>query len=210
MNDEQEALRREIDAADDAIVAALNVRFALADRMRALKEAQRLPAVDKAREDAVFRRVLAKTPKAERDTVYGIYERIFSGSRGVVETVARGVVVQDGKILLCHAKGGSSSYLPGGHIEFGETARAALVREIKEELGADAQAGDFLGVVENSFVQDGKRHAEINLVYRATVEGFPATSQEDWITFSWCPLEELDKADLLPREMLPLCTRKAP
>ena len=45
-----------------------------------------------------------------------------------IETIARGVCIVDGKILLCRAKGGKSTYLPGGHIEFGETGREALVR----------------------------------------------------------------------------------
>ena len=61
-----------------------------------------------------------------------------------IETIARGVCVRGGKVLLCRAKGGATTYLPGGHIEFGETGRKALVREIKEELGLAAEAGRFL------------------------------------------------------------------
>ena len=114
-----------------------------------------------------------------------------------IEVIARGVCVRDGKILLCRAKGGSSTYLPGGHIEFGETGREALVREIDEELGLKATTGEFLGVVENSFEQHGKPHAEINLVYELAI---PADRQvaarEDWIEFEWRDLSKLD--DLLP------------
>ena len=132
-----------------------------------------------------------------------------------IETIARGVCVRDGKLLLCRAKGGSSTYLPGGHIEFGETGRQALVREVKEELGVESSTGKFLGVVENSFLQHGKPHAEINLVYelrlgngeRGTGTGErgmgngelpPIKSQEDWIEFEWCDLNRLDEANLLP------------
>ena len=119
-----------------------------------------------------------------------------------IETIARGVCVKDGKLLLCRAKGGSSTYLPGGHIEFGETGRAALVREVKEELGVDSSAGAFLGALENSFVQNGKPHAEINLVYELELaDGIDAgklESQEDWIEFEWRDLKELDSANLLP------------
>ena len=42
-----------------------------------------------------------------------------------VEVIARGVCVVDGHILLCHGKRSALTYLPGGHIEFGETARTA-------------------------------------------------------------------------------------
>ena len=131
-----------------------------------------------------------------------------------IETIARGVCVRDGKLLLCRAKGGSSTYLPGGHIEFGETGRQALVREVKEELGVESSTGQFLGLVENSFLQHGKPHAEINLVYElelgtgigglgdSRIGGLgelPAlNSQEDWIEFEWCDLNRLDEANLLP------------
>lgn len=194
-------IRKLIDAADDRIIAALNERFELAKRMRAFKKANGLPPVDAQREREIYEKVLAATDPAERDTAFGIYERILRGSRGFVETIARGVAVRDGKVLLCRAKGGQSTYLPGGHIEFGETGREALVREVKEELGTDSTAGEFLGVVENSFDQHGKRHCEINLVYRLDLASDAAESQEDWISFEWCALAELPKANLLPREM---------
>ena len=118
-----------------------------------------------------------------------------------IETIARGVCVRDGKLLLCRAKGGASTYLPGGHIEFGETGRQALVREVKEELGVESSTGAFLGVVENTFLQHGKPHAEINLVYELELgngELPPLNSQEDWIEFEWCDLNRLDEANLLP------------
>ena len=83
-----------------------------------------------------------------------------------IENIARGVCVVDGKVLLCKPKKGGYTYLPGGHIEFGEKGREALVREIKEEMGLEAEAGDLLGVVESAFEQHGKPHAEINLIYR--------------------------------------------
>ena len=119
-----------------------------------------------------------------------------------IETIARGVCIQNGKVLLCRAKGGSTSYLPGGHIEFGETGQQALVREIQEEMGVAATAGTLLGVVENQFQQHGKPHAEINLVYRLFLpESTPATAKEDWIEFEWRDLSDLDAANLLPVEM---------
>ncbi|MBQ6914692.1 MAG: NUDIX domain-containing protein [Kiritimatiellae bacterium] len=122
-----------------------------------------------------------------------------------VEVIARGVCVQDGKILLCKAKGGATTYLPGGHIEFAETGRQALVREVKEELGVDAETGAFLGVVENAFNQHGKPHAEINLVYELKLPATtPARAQEDWIEFEWRDRAHLD--DLLPTAFRRLST----
>ena len=115
-----------------------------------------------------------------------------------IETIARGICVKDGKVLLCRAKGGSSTYLPGGHIEFGETGREALMREVREELGVASEIGAFLGAVENAFQQHGKPHAEINLVYELKIDAPAVESQEDWIEFEWRPIGELDAANLLP------------
>ncbi len=115
-----------------------------------------------------------------------------------IETIARGVCVRNGKVLLCRAKGGSSTYLPGGHIEFGETGRQALKREILEEIGAEATVGRFIGVVENSFMQHGKPHSEINLVYEFDMDAESVCAKEGWIEFEWRDLGGLAEANLLP------------
>ena len=127
-----------------------------------------------------------------------------------IETIARGICIQNGNVLLCKAKGGATTYLPGGHIEFGETARQALVREIQEEMGVDATAGRFVDVVENSFLQHGKPHAEINLVYVLELpEGVAAEALEDWIDFEWWPIDEIENANLLPGAMVKIVERVA-
>ena len=131
-----------------------------------------------------------------------------------IETIARGVCVVDGKVLLCLPKDRSYSYLPGGHIEFGETGREALVREMKEETGLDATAGKLLGVVESRFVQKGEPHCEINLIYELKVELPTAidgnrqqtvAALEDWICFDWVECGKIDDAKLLPEEMKEYC-----
>jgi len=120
-----------------------------------------------------------------------------------IETLARAVCIRGGKLLLCRsARGGRIRYLPGGHIEFRETARAALARELKEELGLPARIGRFLGCCEHTFVQKGEPHAEINLVFRADLPDLATDrdppAREDWIRFFWHPLDRLDEAGLEP------------
>jgi len=120
-----------------------------------------------------------------------------------IETIVRGVCIRSGRVLLCRSrKGGRLSYLPGGHIEFGETARAALAREMEEELGIAARIGRFLGCSEHGFVQKGESHAEINLVFRMTLDGLPSDrdpqAREDWIRFFWHPVDRLEEAGLEP------------
>ena len=119
-----------------------------------------------------------------------------------VEVIARGVCVVDGQLLLCHGKKAALTYLPGGHIEFRETARQALEREIAEELGRASTAGRFLGCCEHAFLQNGEPHAEINLVFDLAIPGLapgaPVVAAEAWIGFRWQPLDQLDAASLEP------------
>ncbi len=124
-----------------------------------------------------------------------------------IETIARGVLVRDGRLLVCQPKNGGRCYLPGGHIEFGETAREALVREIREEIGLEANAGPFLAITENTFHQNNEPHCEINLLFKLEVE-LPSTTDpeatEDWITFRWINFDAstLKAANLLPAHLI--------
>jgi ADP-ribose pyrophosphatase YjhB (NUDIX family) len=52
----------------------------------------------------------------------------------------------------------------GGHVEFGELASEAEVRELMEELGMQVRVGELLGVLENRFEFDGTPGHEIAFV----------------------------------------------
>lgn len=119
-----------------------------------------------------------------------------------IEVIARGVCVSGSRILLCQTRGAANTYLPGGHVEFKETARMALEREIEEELGLPSTVGRFLGAAEHSFRQKGKRHCEWNAVFELGIPGLEADESidaaEDHIRFLWCELDALKQAKLEP------------
>ena len=67
-----------------------------------------------------------------------------------IEVVAA-IIIKDGKVFATQRGYGDWKgwwEFPGGKIEPGEEPRAALVREIKEELDADISVGDLLETVE--------------------------------------------------------------
>ena len=127
------------------------------------------------------------------------------GKNKHIEVIARGVCVKDGKILLCFGRKSGIAYLPGGHIDFGENGQQALEREIEEEMGLNSVARQFLGCCEHWFMQKGKRHAEVNLVYLLDLPGVDPAKEpeaaESWIGFMWQPLDKLDKVRFEPAEL---------
>jgi len=59
--------------------------------------------------------------------------------------VVAGVLARDGKILICQRRADQPHPLkwefPGGKMEAGESPEAALIRELREELGIESAAG---------------------------------------------------------------------
>jgi ADP-ribose pyrophosphatase YjhB (NUDIX family) len=55
----------------------------------------------------------------------------------------------------------------GGGVEFGEHSSEALVREIREEIGAEIENLQLVGVLENIFIYEGDPGHEVVFVYDA-------------------------------------------
>jgi len=122
--------------------------------------------------------------------------------------------MKGGRVLLCHSKGARNTYLPGGHVEFGERAAESLRREVEEEMGRHATVGRFLGAVEHTYRRKGKPLCEVNLIFEINIRGvhFPGhpLSREDHIEFRWVALRDLASARLEPAalcKVLPMWLR---
>jgi len=135
----------------------------------------------------------------------------------IIEILVRGVCVRRGFLLVCRNRKRGHIFLPGGHIEFGEDARAALAREMREELGRRCRVGRFLGAAEHIFRRKGRRICEINLIFQMTLPDIsgrqPLAAQERKIEFDWLAVRDLPGSELQPwalRRALPawLCRQR--
>jgi 8-oxo-dGTP pyrophosphatase MutT (NUDIX family) len=120
-----------------------------------------------------------------------------------IEIIARAVIVRGGKILLARRKGAANTFLPGGHVEWGEPARTALRRELWEELGVKLEIGLFLGAVEHAFGRGKERTHEVNLIFRLDARklGDKVSSRESKLDFFWHRFRDLKAVNLQPRPL---------
>lgn len=116
-----------------------------------------------------------------------------------IEVIARGVLRRGNSVLLCRNDSGGYFYLPGGHVEFGESAMDALAREFMEECHVEVQVRSLALVSEGTFEAGGKRHHELNLVFHVERVGTgEIESREKDISFHWKDLATIVDIDLRP------------
>lgn len=65
-----------------------------------------------------------------------------------------GIIISDGKILAMHDERSPYYYLPGGRVTMGETAEAAVIREIQEELNITPEIVRPLWLNQTFFTED--------------------------------------------------------
>ena len=112
---------------------------------------------------------------------------------------ATALIVQNHKLLVTKDKG--KYYTIGGAIQVNERTEDAVVREVREELGVKAQAGQLAFVVENRFEQDGVYYHNIEFHYLVDLlEDAPLTMQEDAkpLPCRWLALNDLHTINLKP------------
>ncbi|MCM6774469.1 NUDIX domain-containing protein [Nocardia sp. CDC159] len=117
------------------------------------------------------------------------------------ELIARAVIRSGDRILVVREHGKHYCMLPGGHVEPGEPVEDALTRELSEELGVTARVGDWVAVIEHSYVDDtGTAHHELNLVFTAAIVGNPDSREAHFECF-WLPTDRIAATDLRPHTM---------
>ena len=99
----------------------------------------------------------------------------WSGPNGTFNLRAAAVIRHGDEVLLCTVDGLDYWFLPGGRVRLGEASKAALVRELAEELGHQMTIGKLAFVVENIVDGNALEH-EIGLYYHVA---WPASLAPD-------------------------------
>ena len=121
--------------------------------------------------------------------------------REKIEIIARAVVIQDGKILLCKVKTKDNWFFPGGHVETGETVTEGLMREFEEEIKTRTKRASFIGINENKFIFENEIHQELNVVFEVSLDESEVKCCEDHLEFDWFDLEKAKEMLVLPLGM---------
>ena len=138
--------------------------------------------------------------KGGRTVVDDRAERMFP-SRPLVGV---GAVVWDGERVLLEQRGQEPARgvwaVPGGLIELGETAEAAVRREVREECGIDVAVGPLLGLFEP--VQrdpDGRiRYHYVVIDFLAYYRSGTLRVGDDAADVRWVPPAHLAQYEMLP------------
>ena len=131
----------------------------------------------------------------------------FRHEKGRFNYRAVGVALHHGRVLIHKAEVDDFWTLPGGRVEFGESAADALVREFDEEIAVSISIERLLWVAENFFEYAGLNYHELAFYFLANIpenseileiDEFIGYEEAVKLTFRWHPVNELNDLILYP------------
>jgi 8-oxo-dGTP diphosphatase len=116
--------------------------------------------------------------------------------------VAVGAVVRRGEEILLIRRGRGAAVgqwaIPGGRVEFGESLKAAVAREVREETGLDVTVGRFLGWAERMGDDPDPYHYVIlDFAAEPLDPAAPARAGDDADDVAWVPAEAIETYPLV-------------
>lgn len=132
-----------------------------------------------------------------------------------VNMIARAIITHKDHILLTTVTESNKDFasdlyfLPGGHVEYKESAIDALKRELKEEIDVTVSSLEFAGALECTWDRKGKVYHELDLIYKVELpnldlENPPKAVDHAFHQFVWKPLSEIKNYKISPQQLTPL------
>lgn len=132
---------------------------------------------------------------------------LFASEEYICDLRTVGVLIQDNKILVQRDHGGNEFALPGGHVKIGETLENGLIREYKEETGADILCKHLLWSEECFWECNGKQAHNIAFYYLIELckgsaildsDGFVSHKDNCNVVLGWMPIDEIQNVIIYP------------
>lgn len=132
---------------------------------------------------------------------------LFTVDEYICDLRAAGILIKNNKIVVQRDKNGSEYAIPGGHVKIGETTEEALIREYKEETGADVKCERLLWTEECFWEWNGKSAHNICFYYLINLcEGAVIPDKDEFlphkdnsnVVIGWMPVEEIQKMTIYP------------
>ena len=134
-------------------------------------------------------------------TIESHYSKIFNvgEEKYRIRIVARGIIMEGSKFLVC--KNSTNTFLPGGHLEFGDNLKYTLKKEIMEELGLECTVDKYIGCVDCIWKEKDIFQQQVDHVF--LVKGIDMKniieSKEKQIRFYWIDINDMEEETFGPR-----------
>jgi len=130
----------------------------------------------------------------------------FSNDNKICNYRVAGILIKNGKILVQRERDSDEYALPGGHVIIGETSEQSLIREFKEETGADISCSRLIWIEECFWKWGGKDTHTIsfywlvNLDIGSDIPDISMQSQKDNcnVILEWVTLDSLCDLTIYP------------
>ena len=131
----------------------------------------------------------------------------FVGDTYICDLRVAGVLIKNGKILVQRDRHGNEYAIPGGHVKVGEIMTESLIREFKEETGAEITCERLLWSEECFWENSGRKVHNVSFYYLISFSPdfdipdhgqFIPQKDNDSVLLGWIPIKEIEQLTIYP------------
>jgi len=125
--------------------------------------------------------------------------------------IAKAIIVnQHNQVLITqrpsnHKRSPNAWTTPAGHIEYGETAEEAVIREIKEEVDLDVTIRGFLGIAEMKAIENPLRTIYTHYFFAETEYSTVHLEEREFQAFEWISADKILIDERLAQPVRDMC-----